>query len=416
MAANDWLEYQITSLPLYVTLGDNDILALLGLTRSSISTREIELLRQAPIEQRDLIIQKLIMEHHYPYTILPEQSQEDALHATRLLGVEERPFQRVQRALLGKHSLLRAPPRQQLPSPPREGEDASPLDASGGEKFIRFRDEILLDFAALESSILRIQLIHSSNQRERERYAAEKAKILETAQAVRDNTVELRQQLAESQRVLELRKGYDELAGKILDDKKVKSREDCKQDIVTLEKEIEELEQESGEYVTTWVGRREQFNRVVKEGDAMVRLIKGLKDEGEQVEGEEDQNMVEEGDDATREESSRLGTPVPEGRTPMRLDNGGQTPLMGSAETGEGTPARPVNRFLEVEDAVTRGSSRATSPFLQPVDPAADVEMAETLETTTEQPPPKASTGMEASVKQVVEPAEGVPETMDEGL
>ncbi|KAK0274918.1 hypothetical protein LTR35_011340 [Friedmanniomyces endolithicus] len=394
------------------------MLETLGLVRSSISTREIELLRQVPIEQRDIIIQKLPMEHHYHYSILPEQSQEDALHATRLLGVEERPFQRVQRALLGKDSLLRSLPRQQLPSPPPEGEDTTPPDPSGPsgeEKFLRFRDEILLDFAALESSILRIQLIHSSNERERERYAAEKAKILETAQAVRDNTVELRQQLVESQRVLELRKGYDELAAKILDDKKVKSREECTQEITTLEKEIEELEQESAECETTWVGRREQFERVVKEGEVMVRLIKGLKDEvePEQMEGEDDQHTMEEGDDATRGESSRLGTPVPEGRTPMRVDDDGQTPMVSSAETGDGTPVRPINRFLEVDDAVARGSSRAASPVLQAADPTADVEMAETGE---KQPAPKDSAVMEETVKQVAEHAEDEAETMDEGL
>ncbi|KAK1062236.1 hypothetical protein LTR12_017309 [Friedmanniomyces endolithicus] len=397
---------------------DDGMLATLGLVRSSISTREIELLRQAPIEQRDLVLQKLVMEHHYKYAILPEQSQEDALHATRLLGVEERPFQRVQRALLGKDSLLRSLPRQQLPSPPPEGEDTTPPDSASEEKFLRFRDEILLDFAALESSILRIRLIHSSNERERERYAAEKAKILETAQAVRDNTIELRQQLVESQRVLELRKGYDELAAKISDDKKIKSREECTQEITALEKEIEELERESAEYETTWVGRREQFDRVVKEGEAMVRLIKGLKDEvePEQMEGEEDQHTMDEGDDATRGESSRLGTPVPEGRTPMRVDDGGQTPMISSAEIGDGTPVRPINRFLEVDDAVTRGSSRAASPVLQAVDPTADVEMAETLETGNKQPMPKDSAVMEETVKQVAEHAEGVPETMDEGL
>ena len=51
------------------------MLALLGLTRSDISTREIELLRDAPIEQRDLLVQKIIMEHAYSYQQL-DQAQE----------------------------------------------------------------------------------------------------------------------------------------------------------------------------------------------------------------------------------------------------------------------------------------------------------------------------------------------------
>lgn len=264
---------------------------------------------------------------------------------------------------------------------------------------------MLLDFAALESSILRIQLIQSSNQRERERYAAEKAKILETAQAVRDNTVELRTQLEDAQRMLELRKGYDELAGKILDDKKLRSRVDCQTEIDKLDKEIEDLQQESAEYETTWAGRREQFDKVVAEGEAMRRLIKGIKDEPEHADGDED---MEDGDDGTKGENSRMGTPAPDGRTPMR--EGGETPRPVSRDAGGATPARPVNRLLEVEDG-TRAYSRATSPSRrQPGEAQADVEMAEpSLEA-----PPKTSTGMEASVNQVIQAAEGVTDKMDE--
>ncbi|EME80991.1 uncharacterized protein MYCFIDRAFT_5716, partial [Pseudocercospora fijiensis CIRAD86] len=226
----------------------------------------------------------------------------DALHASRMLTVEERAFQRVTKQLLSEKSVLK-PALSYLPSPPPEGEGEPPLyDPARVE---RFREDVLLDFANLESSIIRIQLILSSNQRERERYAAEKAKILETAQAVRDNTLELRSHLQEAQQVLERRKGYDEMATKILDDRKLKSRDDAKADIEKLEKEIEDLQQESVDYEGTWISRREQFDMVVREGEAMIRQIKGIKDEPEP---EKDENM-DDADDGPKDETSGRNTP-----------------------------------------------------------------------------------------------------------
>ncbi|KAK5684291.1 hypothetical protein LTS10_004158 [Elasticomyces elasticus] len=342
------------------------------------------------------------MEHQHSYAFLPEQSQEDALHPKRLLAVEERAFQRVQRNLLGPSSLLRQLPTH-LPSPPPESSTDEDV-LSPKEKLENFRTDVLLDFAALESSLLRIQLLHTSNQRERERYAAEKAKILETADAVRANTLELREQLVEAQRVLELRKGYDVLAAGILDDKKVKGREETDEECRGLEKECEELGVEGGEYEVTWRGRREGFERIVAEGEAMRRLIKGIRDEPD---GEEDQNMVEGSDDITRGEGSRLGTPMLEGRTPLRVDDGSQTPMHVSLL--EGGSARPVNRFLEVGGV----ASVVGSPLLLAVDPTADVEMAETLEVPQLA---KAEKEMEGGVKHVSDPVEGEAEGMDEGL
>jgi hypothetical protein len=319
------------------------------------------------------------------------QPAEDALHPTRLLGIEERPFQRVTKRLLDRDSLLRSTPKQLL-SPPPEGaeeedentpttEDTAASDPHTRQKF---REEVLLDFAALESSITRIQLIQSSNARERERYAAEKAKILATAQAVRDNTLLLREQLAEAQKVLELRKGYDALASKILEDKKLKSRDECRGDITALEKEIEELEQEGVEVEGLWSGRREAFERIVREGEVMRRVIKGIKEPeqgDENGQGEEDEAMDE--GDAEKDEGSRMGTPgLEDGRTP-RHESGGRTPMPeGSTPLPGGvTPMhegmdegedRPKNKFLDVEGG-TQHSSRAASPGTQ----ASDVEMGD---------------------------------------
>ena len=342
----------------------------------------------------------------HTYTILPEQAQEDALHATRLLQVEERPFQRVTRNLLGKDSPLRWTPRQ-LPSPPPEGGDeAAGTDEAEVQRRERFREDILLDFAALESSILRIQLIQSSNARERERYAAEKAKITETAQGVKDNTFSLRTQLAEAQRVLELRKGYDELAAKLIDPQKLKPRADTKQDISKLEKEIEDLEQESAEFEGVWMGRREGFDKVVAEGQNLVKIIKGIKDEPE-LEAEIDDAM-DEVEDGVKGERSRMGTPAPgePGSTPIPELPGGETPL----PEGGVSPVRSqaVNKFLDVDDVGTgtRGSSRVGSPMGRA---EGDVEMM--VEEQALQQKTDTDMGVESVVEQVATPAEVMDES-----
>lgn len=342
-------------------------------------------------------------------------SGQDALHATRLLQVEERPFQRVTRNLLGKESLLRQTPRQ-LPSPPPDGED-EPVHGSDEDTLKRqkFREDVLLDFAALESSITRIQLIQDSNRRERERYATEKAKILDTAQSVRDNSVELRSQLAEAQKVLELRKGYDQLVAKLIDPKKLKPRSETREDIARLEKEIEDLEQESGDYAGTWASRREAFDKVVAEGDAMVRLIKGIKsgpeaDKDEEMEDELDANV------STKGERSRLGSPAHGASTPMV--DGGLSARQDDSPGNDDRTSIPENEGEGVAESDVTGDSLAVAKTPQPSSRApspdgatpgvqTDVTMDEELESQ-----PKTTSGMEISVVQVAESAQD--ETMDE--
>lgn len=337
-------------------------------------------------------------------------TSQDALHFTRLLAVESRPFDRVRELLLGNKSLLTYTPPTQLPSPPPDGADpdgsAPQLDPSeDARKREIFREDVLLDFKALESSLLRIQLILDSNARERERYAAEKARILATAQNVRDNTASLRVQLAEAQRVLELRKGYDELASKLIDPKKLKPRAETQEDIEKIEKEMEDLEQESADFEGTWQGRREAFDRVVEEGRVMMNVVKGIKDEPEKIEDEQ----MEDGEGAKGGEGSQIGTPAP-GRTPMHRE---RTPQP------EGEEGRSGN-MLEVDDErATRGSSRVASPIPtgdEEVPAADDVEMTQDDEGEVPlEPQPKTTGGMEASSDQVVSPAEGMEGTEDQG-
>ncbi|KAG9657143.1 hypothetical protein KCU98_g4801, partial [Aureobasidium melanogenum] len=242
----------------------------------------------------------------HPFGLL-EQSEEDALHTARLLNVEERPFARVSKRLLGKDSLLRLP--AQLPTPPPDESDADQeADRQKKEQERRqWREDVMLDFALLESTFIRIQFLKDSNEKERQRYADEKNKILETAQAVRDNTAELRVQLEEAQRTLTLRKEYDVLAEKITNNRMLKPREEQRANLEKLNAEIADLEHEGQEYEQTWIERREQFDNIMAAGKQMLRVIRGEKDEPEKDEAMEDGEEREDGE-ATKE-NSRMGTP-----------------------------------------------------------------------------------------------------------
>ena len=133
----------------------------------------------------------------------------DGLHKSRLLNVEEKPFKRITKRLLAPNSLISSP-ASFLATPPPEATpgNADAIQEHEAEKqkmleeWRQLREDITLDFTAFESSLVRIQLLLASNEKERERYAAEKLEIMATAQEVRDNTTELRQQLEEAQNTL----------------------------------------------------------------------------------------------------------------------------------------------------------------------------------------------------------------------
>ncbi|KAL8689719.1 MAG: hypothetical protein Q9224_004579 [Gallowayella concinna] len=262
------------------------------------------------------------------YAIL-DQAEEDSFHKSRLLNVEEKPFKRITKRLLAPTSLVAVPPTL----PPTPPPDASAADEAAAaheiqkqqqlESHRQWREDALLDFAAFESSIVRIQFLLTSNVRERERYAAEKLKIQATAQAVRDNTAELRVQLEEAQKTLALRKEYDQLAEKITSNRLLRPRAEQHANLEKLNDEIAELERESHEYAATWSERREQFGRIIEEGMQLRRLIRDEKEEVERREGMDGEADGEEGDAGSqRERSSGVGTPRPEGgdATPLHRD------------------------------------------------------------------------------------------------
>lgn len=258
----------------------------------------------------------------------------DALHKSRLLNVEEKPFKRITKRLLSSASLISVPPTL----PPTPPPDASAADEAAAaherekqqqlDERRQWREDTLLDFAAFESSIIRIQFLLTSNVRERERYAAEKLKIQTTAQAVRDNTADLRVQLEDAQKTLALRKEYDDLAEKITSNRLLRPREDQHANLAKLNAEIAELERESQEYAQTWSERRQQFGRIIEEGLQLRRLIRDEKEEVERREGMEER---EDGDDDQRGRSSGVGTP--------HHETGATTPMHGTNQEQEvGTP------------------------------------------------------------------------------
>lgn len=291
--------------------------------------------------------------------------------------MEERPFARVSKRLLSRDALVRSFPTQ-LPTPPPDetsvGEAATAAEA-GRQKQEQdrrqWRQDVLLDFANLESTFIRIDFLKNSNEKERERYATEKVNILETAQAVRDNTADLRLQLSESQRTLALRKEYDALATKITDKRMLKPREEQHANLEKLNAEIADLEQEGQDYVQTWIERKEQFDRIMAEGRQMLRVIRGEKDESEKEEAMDD------ADDQEGAASKGENTPRPEG---------GATPLPPGQEGDDATllgQAQRLNRELGHGASNAPSAQASAAPT-----PAKDTDMGEAEAEATPQTAP----------------------------
>jgi len=197
------------------------------------------------------------------------------------------------------------------------------------EKRRQWHEDVLLDFAGFESSIIRIQFLFTSNIKERERYATEKVKIQATAQAVRDNTADLHVQLEEAQKTLALRKEYDTMAEIITGNPLLMPRAEQHANLAKLNAEIADLERESQEYVHTWAERRQQFGKMIDEGMQLRRLIRDEKEEVDRSEG------MEERDDGESEGRGRSGRSTP------HREMGGFTPVPhGSSQEQEvGTPS-----------------------------------------------------------------------------
>ncbi|KAM3066272.1 hypothetical protein ACMFMG_003217 [Clarireedia jacksonii] len=314
---------------------------------------------------------------------LLDQREEDELHKSRLLNVEEKPFKRITKRLLAPGSLVITPSK--LPTPPLDAsEEAAEAERQKAlDERRQLREDILLDFAAFDSSIARIQFLRNSNERERERYKADKEHILQTAQAVRDSTAQLRIQLEDAKKTLEQRKKFDELAEKITNNVLLRPRKDQEINLRKLEEECKELERESMTYGETWKERREQFGRIVEEGMQLRRLIRDEKEEVERREGmdggEEDGEVA---DSASRggqtpKHNSTSGNATPRHDSPER---GGLKPRplpsgsMSRSERGERRGRHEDREVGEVsEDAVMAD----TGAKIVETDIVADTPMAE---------------------------------------
>jgi hypothetical protein len=285
---------------------------------------------------------------------LLEPREEDELHKSRLLNVEEKPFKRITKHLLAPGTILSTPNKLLTPPPDGTAEDVEVAQEKGLEDARQFRSDITFDFAAFDSSICRIQFLRNSNERERARYAADKDKILATAQEVRDSTAELRVKLEEAKRTLEQRKKFDELAEKITNNRLLRPREDQEVNLRKLEEECRELERESQAYGETWKERREQFQRIVEEGQQLRRLIR---DEKEEVERREGMDGGEE--DGEVGEGSRGGT------TPKHSSFSGNATPRPDGPMG-GSPDRGLKPRPMASGSLSRAGSRATSQAPSP--------------------------------------------------
>lgn len=324
----------------------------------------------------------------------------------RLLNVEEKPFKRITKRLLIPNSLITTPPTLP-PTPPPDGSAADEAAAAHEvekqqqlDERRQWREDVLLDFAAFESSIVRIQLLRTSNLKEGERYTAEKLKIQATAQAVRDNTADLRVQLEDAQKRLALRKEYDELAEKITSNRLLRPREDQHANLDKLNAEILELERESQDYAQTWAERRQQFGKIIEEGMQLRRLIRDEKEEVERREGmEEDREDAEEGETASqRGRSSGLGTPRP------APDSGsGLTPLHAVQEHHERGSTSAGSLLVEGWAPLSRGKSPLRNAHIVGADKteshvSEDTDMAEDGEVSGESDLPAAAPAEEGLI------------------
>ena len=321
---------------------------------------------------------------------LLDEREEAELHKVRLLNVEEKPFKRLTKRLIAPGALTN-PTSTKLPTPPPEGINnnggatatadsqdnttnssqtaVSPADAAA------LKEDIALDFAAFDSAIARLQLLGSANAAERERYDADRERILGAMEGVRASNGALRSSLETARETLARRRGFDDLADRITANRLLRPRAEQHANLRKLADECAELERESEAYAHTWRERRGQFDRLVDESKRLLALIRDEKEEVERREGmdEGEENAAAEdssggkntpGPSSASAAKSGNATPRPDGGTPLHhhhqnhnstnasnsnhvsgaasraLSEGGATPRPVS-RGGERTPARP---------------------------------------------------------------------------
>ncbi|KAI1183335.1 Tho complex subunit 7-domain-containing protein [Nemania serpens] len=225
---------------------------------------------------------------HTHFGLLDER-EETELHKTRLLAVEERPFKRLTKRLVAPGTFTN--PNRKLATPPPEGsshadaaDSASPTQPSSAD-ITTLKEDIVLDFAAFDTAIVRLQFLATANAAEREHYTASRLRILDTMEEVREGNAQLRVRLDEARATLAQRRKFDELADKITSNRMLRTRAEQHVNLAKLAEECEELRRESEAYGDTWRERRAQFERLVDEGRRLRALIRDEKEEVERREG-----------------------------------------------------------------------------------------------------------------------------------
>ncbi|KAK5101379.1 hypothetical protein LTS08_004986 [Lithohypha guttulata] len=316
------------------------------------------------------------------FTVLSDGEEEDGLHAKRLLNVEEKSFKRIQKRLLTPTNVIqsylrRRPVDSSAPAPNAsasaevvsepeegdEGEETAIADVPKTEEEINaylknletFTHSTLHDFSSLTTSLARLQFLLASNARERERYATQSEEITHQHTTIRGETAQLRSRLSEARQQLEVRKGWDKHAEKVLwlDGKvggeKAKTREELTRESDKLRAEIEELEREGEDMQQQWLDRRHALADVIGESRRLRRVVRGEPEQVEDARSERD-HEGEDGDQQQRREEDDAHTNMlerPEGHeggssnvgTPRPLDEGVSTPAhvpIDSSEAGAG--------------------------------------------------------------------------------
>ncbi|KAI0523718.1 Tho complex subunit 7-domain-containing protein [Xylaria bambusicola] len=270
---------------------------------------------------------------------LLDEREETELHKTRLLAVEERPFKRLTKRLVGPGAFTN--PSKLLPSPPPESSHGEAVEAISSTTspstadITTLKEDITLDFAAFDSSIARLQFLATANAAEREHYAEARLRILNTMESVREGNGQLRVRLDEARATLAQRRKFDELADKITSNRMLRTRAEQQINLAKLAEECDELRRESEAYGDTWRERRAQFERLVDEGRRLRALIRDEKEEVERREG-----MDSDAEDG--EAAPTPGKGIASGNATPHPENSAAP--SGKREAGSGTPRPESNR------------------------------------------------------------------------
>ncbi|KAI4867547.1 Tho complex subunit 7-domain-containing protein [Hypoxylon rubiginosum] len=273
---------------------------------------------------------------------LLDEREENELHKSRLLNVEEKPFKRLTKRLVAPGAFTN-PGKLPTPPPDSEGQDAAA--SSSAVDINAHKEDIILDFEAFDAQILRLQFLGTANVQERERYAADRLRILDTMESVREGNARLKAQLDDARATLAQRRKFDELADRITSNRMLRPRHEQAANLAKLAEECDGLHRESETYGATWRERREQFERLVEEGKRLRALIRDEKEEVERREGM-DSSDAEDGEAAATPAGGNRGsvsgnaTPRPDsGAVSSKGEGGNATPRPGSR--GERTTPRP---------------------------------------------------------------------------